>query len=380
MRHKRNLKTILLCGVAIMLCRIVLALTICRKCGHEVPDGSEQCVNCGEPVARRQIVPQAEPVKQKATPPAVETLAEVFLKELYAKAQACQADKPGLAYAYYQNVFAVLRLIEADELSRNVGEAVMRNMGLCRKALCVGKVPCRICKGTGKYKVDVGKVSGTKNLKFVDGVQCKHCSGLGYNMAHLTVERIKMNVLQGRQAFEQHMMVENYRRLGRAFIPEELFNALSLRQRVMVMTGIAAPCRSCQYTGLESCAECRGTGWEKCPAENCKDGIVEDSKQRSGGSTIKQKRLNSDLQNVCGMCQGWGEIPCRACQGSTCTICKKCGGTGEGVRCTKCQGAGLNNCNRCAGTGEYKGAKCDKCAGEGVLICTSCKGEGTVSR
>jgi len=240
-------------------------------------------------------------------------------------------------------------------------------------------VPCRVCKGTGRYKVDLGKVDGSKNVKFVEGIKCKLCQGNGYQVSNLSVDRIQMNVLKGRQAFEQESMVAGNRKLGRAYVSEELLGKLDLRHQVLVMTGMPAPCKNCQYTGLETCKSCRGSRWEECPADNCKDGVIE-APTSSGSGYMKKKRLNGEVQEKCGMCEGWGEVPCRACQGKGCQICDKCGGTGQAPRCARCSGIGLMKCSRCNGTGDYKGEKCSKCSGEGEFMCSTCKGEGSVSR
>ena len=381
MKRHRKIREFLFVAVAFLLCQAVLALTICRKCGHEVAEGAAVCGHCKEPVVRKvETEPVNEPVKTETDAGgSVEKLAEDYVRDQYNMARECQENNPGLAFAYYQNAFAVLRLVPADERSERVGTAILSNMGVCRKAMCTGRVHCRVCKGTGKYKVEVGKVSGTKNIKFVDGIQCSRCNGKGYLTAHLSVDRVKMNVLKGRQAFEQRQMVANDRKLGRAYVSQEIYDKLDQRQRVLVMTGLHAPCKECQYTGIEICRECRGSCWEECPAENCNDGVIEKANESAGNYKAK-KRLNSDLQEQCGMCQGWGEIPCRSCQGKGCQICEECGGTGEAPRCAKCQGTGLVTCTRCNGTGEYKGEKCSKCAGEGEFLCTTCKGEGSVSR
>ncbi len=374
-----SLKRLYLTLIAVLLCSSALALTICRKCGHEVDDGAEKCSHCKALVVANEAPPGPAPVKDADKDDNVSLLAEEFVKEQYRKAQENQEEKPGLAFAYYQNAFAVLRLVPADERSERVGQAIMKNMNLARKAMCVGKVPCHVCKGTGKYKVDLGKVDGSKNVKFVEGINCKRCDGLGWRMAHLSVDRIKMNVLKGRQAFEQKCMVDGYRKLGRAYVTEELLEKLDLRQRAMVMTGIPSPCKECQYTGLDVCRDCKGTGWVECPAENCKDGVIELPSSSSSGY-MKKKRLNGEVQEKCGVCQGWGEIPCRSCQGSKCCICEKCGGTGESPRCSRCSGTGLATCTRCNGTGRYKEDDCDKCSGAGQFLCPTCKGEGSVSR
>ena len=381
---KRNsLKKLCLSVIAALLCNIVLALTICPKCGHEVEDGAVKCKHCNSLIVKKETAPAPAPAPAPVVAvdedKTVAAQAENFVKDLYQKAQKNLQNNPGTAFAYYQNAFAVLRLVPADERSKRIGQAIMKNMGVARRSMTVGRVPCRVCKGTGKYKVDLGKVDGSKNVKFVEGISCKRCNGRGWKICHLSVARIKMNVLKGRQTFEQQCMVEGYHKLGRAYVPEELFSVLSLRQRVMVMTGIPAPCKECQYTGLDECRNCRGTGWVECPAENCKDGVIE-APSSSGRSYMKKKRLNGEVQEKCGVCQGWGEIPCRTCQGTGCCICEKCGGTGEAPRCKRCSGSGLITCTRCNGSGKYKGEACSKCSGEGEFLCPTCKGEGSVPR
>ena len=377
MRANYGPKFILFFMVVAFVCNLVYALTICSKCGHEMDDGAERCGHCKAVVVKKERAPEPEPVVIDEGA-GVSEMAEGYVRKQYQLAQKYQ-DKPGLAFAYYQNTFAVLRLLEADERSGRIGKAVMKNMSQSRNALMIGSVPCRVCKGSGKYKIDLGKVDGSKNVKFVDGIKCKRCKGLGYRREHLSVDRIKMNVLKGRQFFEQQRVVAGDRRLGRAYVSAELFEKLDLRQRVLVMTGMPSPCKDCQYTGLEVCGGCKGTKWEECPSDNCNNGVVESS-SRSSQSYMKKKRLNGEMLEQCGRCQGWGEIPCLICQGKGCVICEECGGTGEAPRCKRCSGIGLVTCSKCNGTGKYKDEECSKCAGAGEFLCTSCKGEGTVSR
>jgi len=363
--------------VVTFVCNLVYALTICSKCGHEIEEGAAKCGHCKAAVVIKEKAPEVQAVAVVEESPIAE-LADAFVQKQYRLAEK-HADNPGLAFAYYQNAFAVLRLVPADERSKNVGKAIMANLNQSRRAMTVGKVPCRMCKGTGKYKVDLGKVDGSKNVKFVEGIQCKRCKGLGYSREHLSVDRIKMNVLKGRQTFEQECMIAGDRKLGRAYVSEELAEKMTLKESVLVMTGMPSPCKKCQYTGLAVCSACKGIQWEKCPSDNCNEGGIEESGS-SSRSYMKKKRLNGELSEICGRCEGSGEIPCRICQGKGCTICKECGGTGEASRCTRCSGVGLMTCSKCNGTGEYKGKECIKCSGEGELLCTTCKGEGSVSK
>ncbi|MFA7173878.1 MAG: hypothetical protein WC340_10780 [Kiritimatiellia bacterium] len=374
-RHKER-KKILVFALAALLCTLVHALTICGKCGHEVKDDAAICAHCKAAVAKE--VKAAEPESMVAA--AGDTIGEIaaaFVEKQYKLAEQ-HAEHPGLAFAIYQNAFAVLRLVPSDERSMRIGKALVLNMNKSRQELMFGNVPCRMCQGTGKLKVDLGKVDGSKNIKFVDGMKCKRCGGLGYRREYLSVDRIKMNVLKGRQSFEQMCMVAGEVKQGRVYLSEELVGKLDIEQRALVMTGLPVPCKECQHTGLQICRSCKGLKWERCPADNCKGGVIE---RPAGGlrGTVK-KRLNDPLVEICGRCEGSGEIPCRICQGKGSVICVKCGGTGEAPPCARCSGIGLVTCTRCGGTGKYRDEICSKCAGEGKFLCTSCKGEGSVSK
>ena len=373
----RNKRCALLFIAVTFICNLVYALTICSKCGHEIEDGAKVCPHCNAAVVQKKEVPTSLP-DDVVEDDSVAELADAYIQKQY-KLAGKQSRNPGIAFAYYQNAFAVLRLIPVDERSGRIGKAIMRNMNQSRKAMIRGKVPCRLCKGTGKYKVDLGRVDGSKNVKFVDGVKCKRCKGLGYSIEHLSVDRIKMNILKGHQSFEQQRMVAGDQKMGRAYVSLGLAHKLILRQKVLVMTGIPAPCKKCQYTGLQVCRACKGTKWEKCPAENCNNGVIEVSGS-SSRNRMKKKRLNGAIREICGRCKGSGEISCQICQGKGCVICEECNGTGEAPRCTRCSGVGLITCSKCNGSGKYNGEVCTKCSGEGVLLCPTCKGEGSVSK
>jgi len=356
---------------------LVYALTICSKCGHEVAEGAAACGHCKAAIVVKAQAPEPEPVAV-VVDNSVAEMAAGFVEKQYKLAEQ-QESNPSLAFAIYQNAFAVLRLVPADERSIRIGKTLMQKIGQSRKELMIGSVPCRMCSGTGKYKVDLGKVDGSKNVKFVEGIQCKRCNGMGSRREFLSVDRIKMAVLKGRQSFEQQAMVAGDVKLGRVYLSAELGEKLDLEQRVLVMTGMPSPCKECQFTGLALCRGCKGTKWEKCPSENCKAGVIEEA-AGTAKSYMKKKRLNGEISESCGRCEGSGEIPCRICQGKGGVICAKCGGTGEAPRCARCSGIGLITCTKCSGSGKVKDAECSKCAGQGKFLCTSCNGEGSVSK
>ncbi len=370
-------RTALFSVMAALVCNLVYALTICGKCGHEVAEGAAACGHCKAAVVSKAPVAVPEPVAA-AVDNSVAELAAGYVEKQYKLAEQ-QESNPGLAFAIYQNAFAVLRLVPADERSTRIGRTLVQKMSQSRKELMIGNVPCRMCSGTGKYKVDLGKVDGSKNVKYVEGIQCKRCNGLGFRREALAVDRIKLNILKGRQSFEQQAMVAGDVKLGRSYISAGLSDKLNLEQRVLVMTGMPAPCRECQFSGQEVCRGCKGSKWEKCPSDNCNEGVIEDS-SGDARSSMKKKRLNGEISESCGRCEGSGEIPCRICQGKGGVICKKCGGTGEAPRCTRCSGIGLITCTKCSGSGKIKDADCSKCAGQGKFLCTSCNGEGSVSK
>lgn len=375
-QNYRVRKRVLFFVLIALFCTLVHALTICNKCGHEVEDDAAVCANCQAAVVRPVKAPEPAPVVE-APDNTVAELAVAFVEKQYKLAEQ-YADHPGLAFAIYQNAFAVLRLVPADERSTRIGKALVLNMNKSRQELMFGNVPCRMCQGTGKLRVDLGKVDGSKNVKFVDGMKCKRCGGLGFRREYLSVDRIKMNVLKGRQSFEQMCMVAGDVKQGRAYLSEELAGKLDLEQRVLVMTGLPVPCKECQHTGLQVCRSCKGIKWEKCPADNCKDGVIE--QPNASRSTMVKKRLNASPTETCGRCEGSGEIPCRICQGKGSVICVKCGGTGDAPPCVRCSGAGLATCTNCNGTGKYRDKECVKCSGEGKILCSSCNGEGSVSK
>lgn len=371
-------KRVLFFALVALLCTLVHGLTICGGCGHEVEDGAAVCANCKAAVVRAVQTPEPERAVAAAPDNTVAELAAAFVEEQYKLAEQ-QAEHPGLAFAIYQNAFAVLRLVPADERSMRIGKALVLNMNKSRQELMFGNVPCRMCQGSGKLKVDLGKVDGSKNIKFVDGMKCKRCGGLGFRREYLSVERIKMNVLKGRQSFEQLCMVAGEVKQGRVYLSEELAGKLDMEQRALVMTGLPAPCKECQHTGLQVCRSCKGLKWEKCPADNCREGVIEQTTSGSR-SAMNKKRLNASLVETCGRCEGSGEIPCRICQGKGSVICVKCGGTGDAPLCARCSGTGLFTCTRCSGTGKYRDEPCSRCAGEGKFFCTSCNGEGSISK
>lgn len=125
------------------------------------------------------------------------------------------------------------------------------------------------------------------------------------------------------------------------------------------------------------CEDCRGNGYQPCPACNG-EGVWQPD-----GNCMKCEGTGS-LQ--CDKCDGYGEIECRKCSGSGVYhghngysgTCNSCSGTGT-CACYKCDGKGVITCYACQGSGEPPILTCKSCSGEGQIACNSCRGSGSQS-
>lgn len=354
-------------------------LVICRQCGREAKPGETVCSHCGTALPK----PHTEEKKTEPQPPAdnknadVVQLAKSVTENSMRQARELEEKQPAVALCYFQNALGVMRLLPVGTLNANFGDAIVEGNSRVMQTLLRGRVPCRKCKGTGKFQLDLGKVDRTSNVKSVDGVACPSCKGTGSFQGYRDVAKAKMAILQGRSEFERRQMVEGDVKLGRALVPAKLEALLTNRQRALVMTGMPTPCSSCQLTGRQTCTACKGSGWEKCDYEGCENGTIKET--RKSGSR-QSKRMNEEVTKRCPQCEGSGEVPCKTCQGSGSVACKHCDGGGLAPRCSRCTGTGVMTCAKCKGAGEVKGSPCPDCKGETVILCTTCRGEGAVAR
>ena len=353
-------------------------LTICAACGREAKPGATVCAHCQAALPRQTVVAAAKPAEPSVDKDAeIGRLASEVVESSVRMAHAVENQGPAVALCYYQNALALMRLVPADRFPASVGEVILEGNKRVMRTLSRESIPCKKCKGTGRFQLDMGKVDGKKGIKAVDGVACPACRGLGYMTGAREVDKVKMAILQGRGEFERRQMVVGDVKVGRAFVPPALEKLLTNRQRALVMTGMPMPCPECQFAARQTCTVCRGTGWVKCDYKGCVQGVLKE--ERKSG-TRQKKRLNEELVKKCPKCEGQAEIPCATCNGGGSVACKKCDGSGLASRCVKCTGTGLMACAKCKGTGLVKGAPCPECKGETMVLCTSCRGEGAQTR
>jgi hypothetical protein len=356
-------------------------LIICKACGREAKPGAAMCAHCSAPL------PVPRPSEEGVKKPVAVTedrgaeaarLARAVVEGSLRQARDLENKQTAVALCYYQNALSLMRLLPSGSLPAGVSEAVLSGNERTMRSLIQGQIPCRKCKGTGKYQLDLGKVlQKGGEVKAVDGVACPACKGTGHFAGYKDNAKAKMEILQGRQEFEKRQMVEGDVRVGRALVPAELDKVMDNRSRALVMTGMPVPCGSCQLTGRQKCLTCRGSGWVKCTFTGCENGVV---KEERNASVRTSKRLNEELTKKCPKCGGLAEVVCEFCRGNGNVACKKCDGSGLAARCNRCTGTGFVTCTKCKGAGELKGVSCPECKGEKVSLCTTCRGEGALAR
>lgn len=358
---------------------------VCRACGREAKPGETACSHCSAALPKpRDEAPPAPPAPDPALGAAEEVAraAAAVVRDSVRQAREAEKQRPEVALSYYQNALALSRLLQAGALPSELGESILAGCERTKQALLRGQVPCRVCNGSGKYQLDMGKVDRKQGVKGISGLACPACKGEGSLPGLREISKVKMSIQQGRQEFERRQMLAGEVRLGRALVPAALEGQLSNRQRALVMTGVPVPCGACQLTGRQRCSACEGTGWTECDSEDCENGALRPQRQ-TGGSysrTRTQKLIGDEPVKKCPRCEGLGDIPCVACKGSGSVVCKVCDGSGQAKRCTRCTGTGLASCAKCKGTGELKGKPCPECKGEKMSLCSACRGEGAVAR
>lgn len=346
-------------------------LVICKSCGREAKDGETVCSRCGTalPPPRKEAAPaQAAAVDASAE---VVKMAAAAVEANYRLAREAEEAVPSVAQCYYQNAMAVMRLVPAGQLPKEVGDALLAGRGRTFHTVMTGWVKCKACKGSGKYQ--------GSTMKALPGVVCPACKGKGGGYGLGDVPQAKAVLLQGRNEFERRQMLAGEVRLGRAFVPAALEKLLTPPQRALVMTGMQVPCDSCQGAARQVCTACKGSRWVKCPNTACRNGEVEPP-QRKAGDPIPSKRINEEVVTRCPRCGGLAEVPCAPCEGNGSVPCQSCAGSGVAPRCARCSGTGLQECTKCKGSGKVKDAPCADCGGGGIVLCVTCRGEGAKTK
>lgn len=377
-------KQMVLAGVAAVILAITVwaqSVVVCPACGRESKQPSATtCAHCSAVLPKPR--PDNATVEKHATQPAdkeveVGHAAKEVVDACVRQARELEEKQPNVAFGYYQNALALMRLVPAGTYPASVGESVLAGNRRVMQTLQRGSVPCKRCNGSGKYQLDLGKVDRTQGVKAISGVACPACKGQGSFVGYREVSKVKMTLLQGRQEFEQRQMVAGDVKVGRALVPAALEKLLTNRQRALVMTGVPIPCPECQLTARQACSSCRGSGWVKCSFAGCSKGEIKEA--RASGSR-QAKRMNEDVVKKCPHCEGLAEVTCERCRGSGGVACSTCDGSGQAPRCMRCTGTGLAVCTKCKGVGEVKGSCCPECKGETVVLCPTCRGEGALSR
>ena len=363
----------------VVLCASALwaqGLIICKSCGREAKAGDTACSRCDTPLPQPRMAVDAPAVAAPEGGVSAElmNLAAAAVESNYRLAKEVEAaGQPSVALPYYQNAMAIMRLLPPGHFPKEVGDALLNGRVRALQAMMAGQVKCKICNGSGKYQMDQRKVDSAGTVKALSDVACPACKGKGSSPGMAEVPQAKALLLQGRAEFERRQMLAGEVRLGRAFIPAAVEKLLQNPQRALVMTGMQAPCDSCQGTTRQVCTGCRGLRWTKCTYTGCRNGEVE-VKRKQG--EIVSKRLNETGGAKCPQCAGLAEVMCKLCEGHASVACQKCSGSGTAARCTRCTGTGLQECSKCKGTGSVKDVPCVECGGDRVVLCATCRGEG----
>ena len=353
---------------------------VCKACGREAKSGEAVCSHCSAALPKPKTDGEAV---EKPAAPAVDRDVEAgrggaaVVEDSVRQARELEAGQPEVAFSYYQNALALMRLVPAGKFPASVGESILGGNERVMQALQRGQVTCKKCNGSGKFQLDMSKVDASKGIKAVEGVKCPACKGVGSFPGFRDVSKVKMAILQGRQEFERRQMLKGDVKVGRALVPAALEKLMANRQRALVMTGMPLPCGECQFTGRQTCTLCKGSCWMKCTYPGCTGGVI---KETPSTNARQSKRMNEDSLKRCPRCEGLAEIPCETCKGHGSVACKKCAGSGLAQRCSRCTGTGLMGCSMCKGTGAVKGAPCPECKGETMMLCTTCRGEGAQAR
>ncbi len=373
------LRHLLLCCAAVSAAvAFAQGLVICPSCGREGKTGDAVCSHC------QAKMPGFRAEKPKAEPPPVDpkaerqgrvsALADQTVRENLKQMRELTDRQPAVAFYYAVNALAVRRLLPADFYPEQVSNEILNGHRQLLAKLNQGWKNCRTCEGHGKIRMRVEGRDGKVNegpLK-----PCPKCGGKGKLRSTASVEQVVVALNQGSQEFTRQQMAAGAVRLGRIFVPADLPDLLTSRQKALVMTGAAHPCQSCQLTGRQTCSACKGTGETKCTQPDCVNGVIQEKKARGN----RKITIDDKIIHECDKCVGTGFVNCLACRGTGGIPCRRCNGTGLSPECRRCAGTGIAACTKCRGTGEVRGTPCPDCKGELETLCPTCRGEGAIVR
>jgi hypothetical protein len=353
------------------VCLLFADPRVCQKCGYESDDAASVCSHCGVVLPPPEVAPENGPASsdsEGAAKAARHILSGVVVdQEVRMGRQYIATNQTDIAKLFLLNALA-MDMIAADKAPARAN-VIAELLKKCE--LHGGKVlaKCSACEGTGRRIMRATRFSGEAVNVSVGGMPCPHCGGSGFVRRDGTVGDLKLAM--GRAAGRYRVLQQSRRftEVGGAWVPADIAERLSLRDRVSLRRTLATPCENCLGIAQTECPACSGSGRAKCSNKKCVGGKIAVPSEKHLGRTLEQNRK-------CGVCGGTGIVPCEKCRGSGAVLCRVCNGSGERPECRRCGGEGLLACRTCGGAGEVKAISCRTCGGDGELVCASCQGDG----
>lgn len=368
--------------VLVLLCSFFAyaALNICPKCGYENENEVSVCTHCKNAIPGR--VKAAGPSGEKSDGDVSSedfVGAELVVDEVRKGREYFEKKQYEVARLFFRNAMALDALSTPSE-DKNRSDKILSYINKSEQAGRVVERKCRRCDGTGKQPVkfqQLGNTSETKGMgkpikvSSPSGRECERCSGTGVYKSMGTIDEMKFKIGQASSTYNDLQKARKYQPIGNAWVPADLAESITIKQRVLLMRTVVSPCEYCAGFGKIDCRKCKGEGRIECTASGCVKGKVplEDDDKRI-------KRMQGDGSKNCPECNGHGTVVCETCKGEGTVLCTRCDGSGERPLCTKCSGQGFAACRKCKGAGTYKGEPCANCGGDGSEMCSSCRGEG----
>jgi len=379
--------------IAVLCVTVCLAeVIICPKCGYECKEGDVKCSHCG------QVLPGAADSNPEPDGDQIEDLTpdqgdkesdqdSNFLNPKHVMEEfklgikyfnKDTKDDPlaeewapfhtELSYLFFKNASALIQLTDPSKDSGELHEKLMQYIKKCEGVTKYGLSICPVCQGTGNKIIKSINLSSEEEgtYRAVPGTKCEKCRGTGYLKVIAPLSEIQRRIGRAMNFYRMKQQGRRHVSVGDAWVPWEIAEKLTVRQKAAVKRTAATACKSCFGTGRIACTKCSGLGEIKCDA--CVNGRVP--------VKVEDNRLGGNQTEMCQKCMGKGTIPCETCSGTGGVICSACDGSGQPPLCTKCDGSGIVTCRKCKGSGVYRGEECIECMGEGIVLCSSCLGSG----
>ena len=381
MRNKKILIRILCLFLVFMVVGASGALLICQRCGHENTQGVAACTHCATPFPVRDTPSQASSDVEEDEAAGNGYLPQEIPEREIAEGQKYLLERQyDVARFFFLNALALEAATDPAIDHRQRTDAVLGMIRSAEQASSIIRKACPFCAGSGQRQIafeglrsgGTGATIRSDRAISVEGgssVRCTHCDGTGVVFAEGTIEERKFARNAAASAYGVYQRARRYEPLGGAWVPPNVIDTLSVRQKARVMRSIVLPCRSCGGFGRSDCRHCNGLGHRPC--SRCNGGRVPVVLARE-----RVQRLGADRTQECDTCEGVGTLACGSCQAEGTIACKACEGSGEADLCRACTARGYVTCNRCRGSKVFRGEACAHCRAEGYLVCSSCKGRG----